>query len=56
MNKDMTDWHAESRQLGICEGEFSSGLCNMRRCMHSIVAFRECIFTMTGIYASLTAV
>lgn len=54
VNKDMTDWHAGSRLLGISERESSTGLYNMTMCIHSIVAFRECIFTMTSIHASLT--
>lgn len=48
MNKDLTDWHAGSRQLGICERESSTGLDDMSMCFWSIIAFRSCIFTITA--------
>ena len=53
MNKDMTDWHAGSRQLGICEGESSTGPCDITTCIHCFIKFREFIFTMTCIHATL---
>lgn len=56
MNKDMTDWHAGSRQLEICERESSNGPCDMMMCIYSIIRFRKCIFAMLGVCASLAAV
>lgn len=56
VNKDMTDWHAGSRRLGICERESSTGPCNMTMFIYSIIAFRQCIFTMTSIYTSLMTI
>lgn len=47
MNKDVTDWRAGSRQLGICEGESGTGPLNyldMTTCIHSIIALS--IFTI----------
>lgn len=38
VNKDMTDWRAGSRQLGIYERDYCARFCDMM-CIHFVHAF-----------------